>query len=73
MCNPHPVNAGILLDSLILISILNYYLGWCFISNYEVIVCRNAADSLTMVIFLSQLKLYAITFVAAFSTFEIMN
>ena len=43
MCNPQPVNAGILLDYLILITILNYYLGWCFVSNYNPAYIRNTS------------------------------
>ena len=50
MYGPQPVNASILLDSLMLVSILTYYLGLCFI------LCRNTANLLTLVMFLLQLK-----------------
>ena len=73
MCNPQPVNAGILLDYFFLISILGYYLGWCFVSNYEVIAVQECSYSLAMVMFLSQLKLYAIFLLMLFSTLEIMK
>jgi hypothetical protein len=66
ICDPQPVNAGTLLDSLILISILIYYLGWCFFQIMKWLLCRNAADSLTIVMFLSQLNLYAIIVIDAF-------
>ena len=48
MCGQQPVNVSVLLDSLMLVSILSYYLGLCFV------LCRNAANLLTLVMFLLQ-------------------
>jgi hypothetical protein len=73
MCNPQPVNAGILLDSSILISILGYYLGWCFDSNYEVIEVQECSRFTHNGFVSFTIELYAISMLTLFLTLEIMK